>query len=92
MAIKVLLTSVFQKLASGKSEISLDGVYNVSSLIEKLELEYPGFKERLYDENGALRRFINIFVNGEDIRFLEGEKTEIRDNSEVSIIPAISGG
>lgn len=92
MAIKVLLTNVFQKLASGKSEIVLDGVYNVSTLIEKLESEYPGFKERLYDENGALRRFINIFVNGEDIRFLNGEKTEIMDNSEVSIIPAISGG
>lgn len=92
MGIKVLLSSVLQKLASGKSEIVLDGHYNVSTLIEKLEADYPGFKERLYDENGNLRRFINIFVNGDDIRFLENEKTEIKDNSEVSIIPAISGG
>lgn len=92
MAIKVLLSSVLSKLASGKSEVTLDGVYNVSSLIEKLEIDYPGFKERLYDENGNIRRFINIFVNGEDIRFLDQEKTEIPDNAEVSIIPAISGG
>lgn len=92
MAIKVLLPSVFQKLTGGKSEVALNGCYNVSSLIEKLEADYPGFKERLYDESGNIRRFINIFVNGEDIRFLEQEKTEIADNSEVSIIPAISGG
>lgn len=92
MAIKVLLSNVLQKLASGKSEVFLENVDDVSSLIEKLESNYPGFKERLYDESGVLRRFINIFVNGEDIRFLNQEKTEITDNSEVSIIPAISGG
>lgn len=92
MAIKVLLPSVFQKLAFGKSEVVLEDVGNVSSLIEKLETDYPGFKERLYDTGGKIKRFINIFVNGEDIRFLDQEKTEIADNSEVSIIPAISGG
>lgn len=92
MAIKVLLSSALQKLTSGKAEIIVNNADNVSSLIEKLEAEYPGFKERLYDSEGKIRRFINIFINGEDIRFLNQEETEIKDNSEVSIIPAISGG
>jgi len=65
---------------------------DISGLIEELNLQYPGFKERICDENNALRRFINIYVNGEDIRFLQGQQTKVEDGAEVSIVPAIAGG
>lgn len=65
---------------------------NISGLIEELDTQYSGFKERICDENGKIRRFINIYVNGEDIRFLQGEATNVEDSAEVSIVPAIAGG
>ncbi|MEW6007901.1 MAG: MoaD/ThiS family protein [bacterium] len=100
MAIKVLIPSVLQKLTQGESEVEVrkescyrcQNIENVGDLIEELDATYPGIKERLCDEEGKIRRFINIFVNGEDIRFLNQDKTEIKDNGEVSIIPAITGG
>lgn len=64
----------------------------VIELIEELNTQYPGIKERLCDENGKIRRFINIYVNGEDIRFLQGQETKIENNAEVSIVPAVAGG
>jgi len=92
MAIKVLIPQVLQKLTSGRNELILENVENVSSMIIKLEADYPGFQERLCDEGGNIRRFINIFVNGSDIRFLSQERTELKEGDEVSIIPAITGG
>jgi len=65
---------------------------DVLELIEELNTQYPGIKERLCDESGKVRRFINIYVNGEDIRFLQGEETKVEGGSEVSIVPAIAGG
>jgi molybdopterin converting factor small subunit len=65
---------------------------NISGLIDELDAQYSGFKERICDENGKIRRFINIYVNGEDIRFLQGENTKVEDGAEVSIVPAIAGG
>jgi len=64
----------------------------VAQLIENLGAAHPGLKERLYDEKGEVRRFINIYVNEEDIRFLTGTDTPLKDGDEVSIIPAIAGG
>ena len=61
-------------------------------MIENLGTAHPGIKERLYDENGEVRRFINIYVNEEDIRFLTGKDTPLKEGDEVSIIPAIAGG
>ncbi len=92
MAIKVLIPNVLQKLTNGRNCVALEGVYNIYSLIDKLETDYTGFKERLCDSEGNIRRFINIFVNGEDIRFLKQDKTELEEGCEVSIIPAIAGG
>jgi adenylyltransferase/sulfurtransferase len=91
--IKVRIPTPLQRLTSGKSEIELeaDGV-DVRELIERLDGSFPGFKERLIDENGGIRRFINVYVNDEDIRFLEGERTVVKDGDLVSIVPALAGG
>jgi molybdopterin synthase sulfur carrier subunit len=78
-------------MTGGKSEIEMEG-NSIAQLIENLGAAHPGLKERLYDEKGEVRRFINIYVNEEDIRFLTGKDTPLKDGDEVSIIPAIAGG
>jgi len=64
----------------------------VGAAIAELQVRYPGIKERLLDDTGEVRRFVNVYVNEEDIRFLENQQTPIKDGDEVSIIPAIAGG
>jgi molybdopterin synthase sulfur carrier subunit len=91
MPVKVRIPTPLQKLTKEKSEVDVEGS-DIRELIENLEKSYPGIKERLCDEKGALRRFINIYVNEEDIRFLDKDRTRIKDGDEVSIIPAIAGG
>jgi molybdopterin synthase sulfur carrier subunit len=78
-------------MTGGKSEVEMEGG-TVAQLIENLGAAHPGLKERLYDEKGEVRRFVNIYVNEEDIRFLTGTETPLKDGDEVSIIPAIAGG
>jgi molybdopterin synthase sulfur carrier subunit len=78
-------------MTGGKSEVELTG-NTVSEIIDNLGSAHPGIKERVYDEQGEIRRFINIYVNEEDIRFLTGKDTPLKDGDEVSIIPAIAGG
>jgi molybdopterin synthase sulfur carrier subunit len=106
MAVKVLIPTPLQKLTGGQSEVKLHYCTasntettevdtksrDVCWLIEELEAQYHGFKDRICDENGKVRRFINIYVNSEDIRFLQGQETRIEDEDEVSIVPAIAGG
>lgn len=91
MSIKVRIPTPLQKLTKEKSEVEAKGK-DVRALIEDLEKNFPGIKERLCDKEGKLRRFINIYVNEEDIRFLQMDKTVLKDGDEVSIIPAIAGG
>jgi len=91
MAIKVRIPTPLQALTNNQPEVSIEGA-TVGELIEKLNAEYPGLKERVCDESGKVRRFINIFVNEQDIRFLEKEETAVKEGDEVSIIPAIAGG
>jgi len=91
MSIKVRIPQPLQKLTQGKAEVEVKGG-NIQELIEDLEKNFPGIKERLCDEKGVLRRFINIYVNEEDIRFLKMDQTPLKDGDEVSIIPAIAGG
>lgn len=91
MPIKVRVPTPLQKITKDQAEIVVNGS-NVKELIEDLEKNYPGMKERLCDEKGKLRRFINIYVNEEDIRFLQKDETSLKDGDEVSIIPAIAGG
>jgi len=78
-------------MANGQKEVHLKGV-SVREILENLVRDYPGIRERLMDEKGEVRRFINIYVNEEDIRFLGGTETPIKDGDELSIIPAIAGG
>lgn len=64
----------------------------IGEAIEELQTKFPGFKERLLDESGTVRRFVNVYVNEEDIRFLQNKETVLKDGDEISIIPAIAGG
>ena len=91
MSVKVKIPTPLQKLTKDQEEVTASGG-TVSALIIDLEKAYPGIRERLCDDQGKLRRFVNIYVNEEDIRFLKGEATPLKDGDEVSIIPAIAGG
>jgi len=89
--ITVKIPQVLQKLTENKSEVEIEGG-NITELIDELENNYKGIKERLCDKDGKIRRFINIYVNNEDVRFLDGQDTKLKDGDEVLIIPAIAGG
>jgi molybdopterin synthase sulfur carrier subunit len=91
MAVKVRIPTPLRKLTDGKGEVEAAGK-TIGDLLSDLEERYPGIKERLYDEGGNLRRFVNIYVNDEDIRFMHGSETALSDGDEVSIVPAIAGG
>jgi molybdopterin synthase sulfur carrier subunit len=91
MGIKVRIPQPLQKLTGGKELVETEGG-DIRSLLLDLEKKFPGIKERICDETGKVRRFINVYVNDEDVRFLQDDKTPLKDGDEVSIIPAIAGG
>lgn len=91
MAIKVRIPAPLQKLTQEKADVEVCGG-SVKELIEDLEKKFPGIKSRICDDTGKIRKFINFYVNEEDIRFLQQEETALKDGDEVSIIPAIAGG
>ena len=91
MPIKVNIPTPLRKLTNGDSEVSVDAT-QVGELIENLDSEFNGVAGKLLDENGEIRRYVNVFVNDEDIRFLDGKSTSLKDGDEVSIVPAIAGG
>jgi molybdopterin synthase sulfur carrier subunit len=91
MPVRVLIPTPLQRLTQNQAEVLAEGS-DIRELISNLEARFPGVKARLCDEHGALRRFVNIYINDEDIRFLKGEATPLKDGDEVSIIPAIAGG
>lgn len=91
MAVRVLIPTPLQRLTKNQGEVTVEG-NDIREIISSLEGQFPGIKTRLCDEHGVLRRFVNIYVNEEDIRFLKGEATPLKDGDEVSIIPAIAGG
>jgi molybdopterin synthase sulfur carrier subunit len=91
MPVRVLIPTPLQRLTDNQGEVVIEGS-DVREVIGNLEVQFPGVKARLCDENGALRRFVNIYINEEDIRFLKGEATALKDGDEVSIVPAIAGG
>ncbi len=90
MAVKVKIPVPLQRLTQGKEEVE-GAAGTIISLINDLDQKYPGLGERI-TEDGKLRRFVNIYVNEEDVRFMKNEETEVKDGDEVSIIPAIAGG
>ena len=87
----VRIPTPLRKLTGGAEEVNA-AAKNVGELIGELEKKYPGIKERICDESGSVRRFVNIFVKDEDIRFLQNLETPLGDKDEVSIVPAIAGG
>lgn len=91
MSVKVRIPTPLQKLTSGQAEVDVEAA-NILTLIEALEKKYPGMKERLCDEGGKIRRFVNVYVNEEDIRFLSQETSALKAGDEISIVPAIAGG
>jgi MoaD family protein len=91
MSIQVLIPTPLQKFTNDEASVDLEA-NSVDSLIDALDSRYPGLKGRLCDEAGKLRRFLNVYVNSEDIRFLDNQTTPLKDGDEVSIVPAVAGG
>lgn len=90
MGVKVRIPTPLQRLTEGKEEVEvISGT--IKDVVENLDRRFPGIGERI-SENGKIRRFVNVYVNEEDIRFLKNEETPVKDGDEVSIIPAIAGG
>jgi len=91
MAITVRIPTPLRKITNELDIVQGDGS-TLSEMIEGLEAQFPGIKERLMDETGDLRRFVNVYVNGEDVRFQQGLATSLNAGDEVSIVPAVAGG
>jgi len=91
MSVSVRIPTPLRKLTGGADEVSVEAA-NIGEMIDNLEAAHAGLKERLCDENGEIRRFVNVYVNDEDVRFLDGRGTALKDGDDVSIVPAIAGG
>ena len=91
MAVKVRVPTPLRKFTQGAEEVSAQG-NNVKAIVEDLEKSFPGIKERICDETGKVRRFVNVYVNGDDIRFLQNLETSLKEGDSISIVPAIAGG
>lgn len=91
MAVTVRIPTPLRTLTGGAAEVSVEGS-NVAEVLKQLDAQHPGFRDRLFDESGSIRRFVNVFVADEDIRFLDGVDTSVDDGQTVSIIPAVAGG
>ena len=91
MAVTVRIPTQLRTLSGGASEVSVEGA-TVAEVLKALDTAHPGFAERLFDESGALRRFVNVFLAEEDIRFLDGVDTSVSEGQTISIVPAVAGG
>lgn len=91
MAKKVRIPTPLRKLTNNEEVVEVSAA-TIGDAISELQTRYPGIRERLVDESGAVRRFVNVYVNEEDIRFLQNQQTRLNDGDEISIIPAIAGG
>jgi molybdopterin synthase sulfur carrier subunit len=91
VAVTVRVPGPLRRLTSGEPEVKVEGA-TVADVLGALEAQYPGFRDRLYDDSGNLRQFINIYVNDSDIRFGQGLDTPISERDELSIVPAVAGG
>ena len=91
MSTTVRIPTALRTLTGGSSEVSVDGS-TVGEILKSLDSAHPGIGERLFDDAGALRRFVNVFVADEDIRFLDGLSTPVGEGQAVSIVPAVAGG
>ena len=91
MAITVRIPTPLRRVTDGQDKVDTSGD-TLREIIDSMESQFPGIKERLCDENGDLRNFVNVYVNGEDVRFLEGIDSATGDGDEISIVPAVAGG
>ncbi|MDA8145328.1 MAG: MoaD/ThiS family protein [Thermaerobacter sp.] len=91
MSVKVRIPTPLRRLTAGQGEVQSQGAA-VSQVLADLEAQFPGMHERLFDEAGQLRRFVNVYLNEEDIRFLQGLETPVGEGDLISIVPAIAGG
>lgn len=91
MAVTVRIPTPLRKLTGEQDTVTAEGS-TLAQLIDALEGMHPGLKERICDETGELRRFVNVYVDGEDVRFMSGLETELKADTEVSIVPAVAGG
>ncbi|MES2202441.1 MAG: MoaD/ThiS family protein [candidate division FCPU426 bacterium] len=91
MSVKVLIPTPLRNLTANAAEVAVEAA-DIQAMLGALEKAHPGLKERLCDPSGKLRRFVNVYLNEEDIRFLQAEATALKDGDEVSIVPAIAGG
>jgi len=91
MPVNVRIPTPLRTLSGGASEVEVEGS-TVAEVLKALEAAHPGFSERLFDADGGLRRFVNVFVADEDIRFMDALDTAVADGQTVSIIPAVAGG
>ncbi len=91
MSVVVRIPTPLQEFTQQKDAVEVEGG-TVKEVLASLDRKYAGIRQRIYDEEGKLRRFVNIYVNQEDIRFLQGEGTRVKAGDEVSIVPAIAGG
>ena len=91
MPVKVKIPTPLRNLTNNADTVSTDGAATIGEAIQQLEAQFPGMRERLLDDTGELRRFVNIYLNGEDIRFLAGLGTAVKSGDELSIVPAVAG-
>ena len=91
MGVMVRIPTPLRRMTNGQAKVEV-GPANLGELVEKLNGEFPGFKDRLVDEDGELRYFVNIYLNGEDVRFIDGLNTSTKEGDEISIVPAVAGG
>ena len=91
MAVKVKIPTPLRNLTQNQETVSTQ-TGTLKDVVGELEGSYPGMRDRLLDEGGEIRRFVNVYVNGEDVRFLQGLQTELGEGDEVSIVPAVAGG
>lgn len=91
MSVRVRIPTPLRRFTGGSEEVGVEGT-TIGMVVDSLEKRYPGIKERLCDDQGRVRRFVNLYVNGDDIRFLNSLDTPVKDGDEVSIVPAIAGG
>ena len=91
MSVMVRIPTPLRRMTGGKDKVEVESG-NLAAMVDELEGSYPGMKDRLIDEEGELRYFVNIYLNGEDVRFMDGLDTAMSSGDEVSIVPAVAGG
>jgi molybdopterin converting factor small subunit len=92
MAVTLRVPTILRTLTGGAAEISVDGAATLAEVIDKVDAEHPGIRGRVLDDDGKLRRFVNVYVGEDDVRFAQGLETPTPDGVTVSIIPAVAGG